>query len=98
MIRLVVCVVASGFFELVFQDDDAAGGLDRGALVAQLPGPSGQAQLVAGVAAVPAGRAVRVDQIRLAEPAQEVLRRAEDLRGASSSSNRSFNRSSGWAM
>jgi hypothetical protein len=77
-----VFVVASGLFELVFEDDDAAGGLDRGSLVAQLPGPGGQAQLVAGVAAVPTGRAVRVDQFRLAEPAQEVLRRAEDLRGA----------------
>ena len=46
------------------------------------PGPGGEAQLVAGVAAVPAGGAERVDQFRLVEAAQEVLRGAEDLRGA----------------
>ncbi len=45
-------VDALGFGELVFQDDDAAGGLQRVALVDQLAGAGGQPQLVAGVAAV----------------------------------------------
>jgi hypothetical protein len=44
-----------GFGELVFQDDDAAGGLQRIALVDQFAGAAGQPQLIAGVAAVPAG-------------------------------------------
>src|SRR5579884_971343 len=45
-------VEAECFFELVFQDDDAAGGLQGGALVDQLAGAGGQAQLVARVAPV----------------------------------------------
>ena len=47
-------VNALGFGELVFQDDDAAGGLQRAALVNQLAGAGGQPQLITGVAAVPA--------------------------------------------
>jgi hypothetical protein len=50
-----VFVVLEGFFELVFEDDDPAGGFQSGALIDHLPGACGQAQLVAGVAAVPAG-------------------------------------------
>jgi hypothetical protein len=34
-------VVAEGFFELVFEDDDAAGGFEGGALVDHLSGSSG---------------------------------------------------------
>jgi hypothetical protein len=55
-------VDALGFFELVFEDDDAAGGLDRGALVDEFPRAGGDAQLVAGVAAVAAFGAQRGDQ------------------------------------
>ena len=47
-------VDALGFFELVLEDDDAAGGLDGGALVDEFAGAGGDAQLVAGVAAVAA--------------------------------------------
>jgi hypothetical protein len=47
-------VDALGFLELVFEDDDAAGGLDGGALVDEFAGAGRYAQLVAGVAAVAA--------------------------------------------
>ncbi len=49
--------------ELVFQDDDAAGGFHRGALVDEFPGARGQAQLVAGVAAMAAAGAQRARSI-----------------------------------
>ena len=58
-------VLPQGLFELVLQDDDAAGGLHGGALVDHLAGPGGQAQLVAGVAAVSAGRALRGRSVSL---------------------------------
>ena len=45
-------VDALSLLELVFEDDDAAGGLDRGALVDELPGAGGDAQLVAGVGVI----------------------------------------------
>jgi hypothetical protein len=48
-------VEALGFFELVFPDDDAACRIQGGACVHEFPGAGGQAQLVARVAAVPAG-------------------------------------------
>jgi len=38
----------------VFEDDDAAGGLDGGAVVDEFPGAGRDAKLVAGVAAVAA--------------------------------------------
>src|SRR5690242_21453215 len=76
-------VDALGFFELVFEDDDAAGGLDRGALVDEFPGAGGDAQLVAGVAAVAAFGAQRGDQARFADGAQEALGGAEHLGGPS---------------
>ena len=60
-------VDALGFFELVFEDDDAAGGLDGGALVDEFAGAGGDAQLVAGVAAVAALGAQRGDQAGFAE-------------------------------
>src|SRR6185312_6680371 len=78
---LLLLVLPEGFLELVFENDDPAGGLQGGALIDHLPRPGGQAQLVAGVAAVPAAGAVRVDQFRLVQATQEVLRGAEHLRG-----------------
>src|SRR6185369_10528054 len=78
---LVFLVLPEGFFELVLEDDDPAGGFERDALVDHLSSPCGEAQLIAGVAAVSAGRAERGDQLRLVEPTQEVLRSAGDLRG-----------------
>jgi hypothetical protein len=48
-------VDALGFGELVFQNDDVAGGVQRVALVDELTGAGGQPQLIAGVASVPAG-------------------------------------------
>lgn len=80
--ELVVPVLLEGFFQLVFEDDDPAGGFEGRAVVDHLPGSCGQAQLVAGVAAVSAGGAERDDQLCLVEAAQEVLRGAHDLRGA----------------
>jgi hypothetical protein len=68
-VALVLIVLPEGFFELVFEDDDAAGRLQRGALVADFSGAGGQPKLVAGVAAVAAAGALRVDQFRVAEPA-----------------------------
>jgi hypothetical protein len=69
----VFVVDALGFFELVFEDDDAAGGFDRGAVVDEFPGAGGDAQLVAGVAAVAARGAQRGDQAGVAEGAEEAL-------------------------
>jgi len=42
---LVVFVLPEGFFELVLEDDDPAGGLQRGALLDHFAGPSGKTQL-----------------------------------------------------
>lgn len=64
-------VDAQGFFELVFEDDDAAGGVDGGALVDEVAGAHGDAQLVAGVAAVAAVGAQGGDEALVAEGAQE---------------------------
>src|SRR3954467_11396570 len=69
LLAFVVLVLPEGFFELVLQDDDPAGGFQWGALVDHLPGAGGKAKLVAGVAAVPAGRSERGDQFRLVESA-----------------------------
>src|SRR4051794_14402834 len=55
-------VEALGFFELVFEDDDAAGRLDGGALVDEFAGAGGDTQLVAGVAAVTARGTQRGDE------------------------------------
>ncbi len=52
----------AGFVELVFEGDDAARGVDGGALIDQFSHPRGRPQLVAGVAAVPAGGALQGDQ------------------------------------
>lgn len=53
-VRAQLLVDALRFFELVFEDDDATGGLDGGALINELASPGGDAQLVAGVTAVAA--------------------------------------------
>ena len=47
-------VEAQGFLELVFEDDDAAGGVDGGALVDEVAGAHRDPQLAAGEAAVAA--------------------------------------------
>src|SRR4051812_47598107 len=60
-------VATLSFVELVFEGDDAAGGVDGGAMVDQFPHPGGQAQLVPGVAAVPACGTLRGDQAGLVE-------------------------------
>ena len=57
------------FVELVFEGDDAAGGVEASALVDQFPDAGGQTQLVAGVTAVAACRALRLDQFRFIEAA-----------------------------
>ena len=74
-------VDALGFLELVFEDDDAARGLDSGPLIDKFPRAGGDAQLVAGVAAVAAFGAQRGDQAGLADGAQETLGGAEHLGG-----------------
>jgi len=74
-------VDALGFGELVFQDDDAAGRVQCGALVDQVAGALGQAQLVAGIAAVAAGRALRSEEFGGVQAAQEPGGDAEDLGG-----------------
>src|SRR5690242_5447740 len=68
---LVFFVDAPGLFELVFEDDDAAGSLDRSALVDEFAGASGDLQLVAGVAPVAALRAQGRDQAGFTERPQE---------------------------
>src|SRR3954469_8127869 len=77
----VLGVDALGFFELVFEDDDAAGGLDGGAAVDEFAGAGGDPQLVAGVAAVSARGAERGDEAGFADGAEETLRGAEHLGG-----------------
>ena len=78
---VVLGVDALGLFELVFEDDDAAGGLDGGAVVDELAGAGRDAELVAGVAAVAAIGAERGDQACLADRAQEALGGADHLGG-----------------
>jgi hypothetical protein len=69
-------VDAPGFVELVFQDDDAPRGVEGSAVVDQRPDPSGQPQLIAGVAAVSSGRALRDEQLHLIEAAEKAGRGA----------------------
>src|SRR5690606_18932601 len=68
-------------FQLVLEDDDAAGILDLRALVDQFSGAGGDAQLVAGVTAVASVGAQRGDQAVLAERAEEGGGGAEHLGG-----------------
>ncbi len=72
-------VDAPCFFELVFQDDDAAGRLDGGALVDEFAGACCDAQLVAAIAAVAALRAERRNQPGLPDGPQKGGGRAEYL-------------------
>jgi len=69
------------FFKLVFEDDDAAGGLDRSALVDEFTRAGCDPQLVAGVAAVAALGAERGDQAGFAKGAEEARGGAEHLGG-----------------
>ena len=75
-------VEALGFLELVFEDDDAAGGLDGGAVVDEFPGAGGDAQLVAGVAAVAALGPQGGDQPGFADGSEEARRSTDHLGGA----------------
>ena len=74
-------VDAAGFGELVFEDDDSARGLERGAGGDEFVGAGGDAQLVARVAAVPTGGALRGEEFRGIEAAQEGLSYAEEFGG-----------------
>ena len=58
-----------GFGELIFEDDDAARGVECGAVVDEFAGSGRDPQLVTGVAAVSALRALRCEQFRLVEAA-----------------------------
>jgi hypothetical protein len=73
-------VDAKGLFELVFEDDDTAGGLDGSPVVDKFPGAGGDAKLVAGVAAVAALGAERGDQAGLAAVACDPLRESAHRR------------------
>lgn len=76
-------VNAVGFGELVLENDDAAGRVERGALVDQLAGAGRDPQLVSGVAAVPAFGSHWGDQLRGIEAAKKSLGHVEKLGGAS---------------
>ena len=74
-------VDTSGFGELVFEDDDAARGLQRGTTGDEFVGAGGDTELVAGVAAVSALGALGGEEFRGVETAQERLPDAEDVGG-----------------
>src|SRR6185295_15489046 len=72
---------AVGGVELVLQGDDPAGGRQGRAAVDQLAHPGGQVELVPGVAAVPAGGAVRLDEPGRVEGTQEGRGHADHVGG-----------------
>ena len=74
-------VDALRFGELIFEDDDAAGSVQRGGVADELVGPGSEAELVAGVAAVPPAGALRCDQPGRVQAAEESWRDAQDFRG-----------------
>ena len=74
-------VDASGFGELVFEDDDPARRLQRGTAGDEFVGAGGDAELVAGVAAVPAVGALRGEEFRGVETTQERLPDPENVGG-----------------
>lgn len=74
-------VDAAGFGELVFEDDDAARGIECGAGGDEFVGACGDTQLIARVAAMPAFRSLRGEEFRGVEAAQKRLPYAEDLGG-----------------
>ena len=70
-----------GFCELVLEDDDAARGIECGAVVDEFAGSGRDPQLIAGVAAVPALGALRCEQFRLVEATQKSWGGSQDLGG-----------------
>jgi hypothetical protein len=62
-------VDGAGFGELVFEDDDAARGIECGAVVDEFAGSGRDPQLIARVAAVPAVGSLGGEQLRLVEAA-----------------------------
>lgn len=66
---------------MVFEDDDPARGLEWGAGGDEFVGAGGDAQLVARVTAVPTARALRGEEFRGIEAAQEPLSDAEEFGG-----------------
>lgn len=74
-------VDTSGFGELVYEDDDAARRLQGGTAGDEFMGAGGDTELVAGVAAVSAVGALRGEEFRGVETAQECLSDAEDVGG-----------------
>ncbi|WP_455710521.1 hypothetical protein [Rhodococcus globerulus] len=74
-------VDTAGFGELIFENDDAARRLQRGAAGDEFVGAGGDTELVAGVAAVPAVGALRGEEFRGVETTQECLSDAEDVGG-----------------
>ena len=69
------------FGELIFENDDPARRLQRGTGGDEFVGASGDAQLVAGVAAVPAVGALRGKEFRGVETTQERLPHTENVGG-----------------
>jgi hypothetical protein len=67
--------------ELVFEADDPTRRGHRGALVDELTGAGGLAQLAPRIAAMSTLRTLRVDQSRLLQRPQKRLGHAQDLRG-----------------
>lgn len=70
-----------GFGELVFEDDDPARGLEWGAGGDEFVGTGGDAQLMARVTAVPTIGALRGEELRGVEAAEERLPDTENFGG-----------------
>ena len=81
MVLLEFGVDTPGFGELVFEDDDAARGLEWGAGGDEFVGAGGDAQLIARVTAVPTARALWGEEFRGIEAAQERLPDTENVGG-----------------
>jgi uncharacterized protein (DUF1330 family) len=79
--RLEFGVVSLGFVKLVLEGDDAARGVDGGALIDQFPDAPGDAQLMARVTPMPAGGTLWCDHAGLVEAAQKTLGGTEHLDG-----------------
>jgi hypothetical protein len=70
-----------GGVKLVLQPHGPGGGVERHALVEQLPHAGGELQLAPGVAAVPATGALRGEDSRGVEAAQERRLHPQQIRG-----------------
>lgn len=86
-VRLFACSQEFGidplsFAQLVFEDDDAAGGLEWSTPIDEFAGAGSDAELVAGVAPVTARGSHRGHQFRGVETAEKRLGDAEKLGGA----------------